>query len=59
VNSKVSHGQGGLADRLTVTGGARRMKLTLSDLQNIAYSRQRMSARPGVHAALQAEGLIA
>jgi hypothetical protein len=35
------------------------MKLKLSDLQNIAYSRQRMSARPGVHAALQAEGLIA
>ena len=59
MNSKVSHGQGGRAHRLTGTGGARLMKLKLSDLQKIAFFRQRMSARPGVHAALQAEGLIA
>ncbi len=43
----------------TVTGWAKLVKLDLSGLQNIAYFRQRMSARPGVHAALQAEGLIA
>ena len=43
----------------TVTGWAKLVKLDLSGLQNIAYFRQRMSARPGVQAALKAEGLTA
>jgi glutathione S-transferase len=43
----------------TVTGWARLVKLNLSGLQNIASFRQGMSARPGVQAAMKAEGLIA
>ena len=41
----------------TVTGWAGYVKLDLSALQNIAAFRQRMGARPGVQAALKAEGL--
>ena len=43
----------------TVTGWAGHVKVDLSDLKNIAAFRQRMSARPGVQAALRAEGLLA
>lgn len=42
----------------TVTGWAGLVKVDLSDLKNIASFRQRMSARPGVQAALRAEGLL-
>lgn len=42
----------------TVTGWAGHVKVDLSDLKNIAAFRQRMSARPGVQAALRAEGLL-
>lgn len=42
----------------TVTGWAPMVKVDISDLPNIAAFRQRMSARPGVQAALKAEGLL-
>lgn len=43
----------------TVTGWARMVKVDISHLANIAAFRQRMAARPGVRAALKAEGLLA
>lgn len=42
----------------TVTGWAPYVKVDISDLKNIAAFRQRMAARPGVQAALRAEGLL-
>jgi glutathione S-transferase len=42
----------------TVSGWGGYAKVDLSDLKNIASFRQRMSARPGVQAALRAEGLL-
>lgn len=42
----------------TVTGWGGYVKVDLSDLANIAAFRQRVGARPGVQAALRAEGLL-
>jgi glutathione S-transferase len=42
----------------TITGWAPYVKVDISDLKNIAAFRHHMAARPGVQAALRAEGLL-